>query len=506
MYPTVGTAGPGEPDESQAAIERFLKASSQPILLEPGEEHFPLEPGHYSLYRDGVRLILQVWDERRNLVRRVIGHKAEQPGRLELVVEKFPRRSGKVLLIDLARPAAANVATRERRLSFREQFRSLLSRQFPLWRIAELSSELDLEHSLSARYPRALLKRGLSGLAAIGVPPHGAGADGALTFGLIWLDHLRRRMRNLSVEGLVLFIPQKQEQTTCLRLRWLDPNLAQWQVYVYAPEGYAAAVDLNDYGNVDTRLEPYCDFRAGLGGLVLQWVERIAANPAVELAGKRDGGLSLSVHGLEFARAKGDRLEFGLTQKVPAREANLKEIESMVRELARLRAPEAADQENALYSVQPERWLESQLRAHLRDIDASLEPAPVYGQVPAFAGGERGVLDLLAVERTGRLAVLELKTSEDVQLPLQALDYWLRVQWHLERGEFSERGYFPGISLVRQPPRLLLIAPGLDFHPTTETILRSFSPAIPVERIGLGVEWRKKLKVVFWVGGSASPC
>jgi hypothetical protein len=224
------------------------------------------------------------------------------------------------------------------------------------------------------------------------------------------------------------------------------------------------------------------------------------------LDGKRDGGVSLSVHGLEFARAKGDRLEFGLTRKVPAREPNLTEIESMARELARLRTPEAADQQNALYSVQPERWLESQIRAHLADIDASLEPAPVYGQVPAFAGGERGVLDLVAAERTGRLAVLELKTSEDVHLPLQALDYWLRVQWHLERGEFSERGYFPGISLVRQPPRLLLIAPGLDFHPTTETILRFFSPAIPVERIGLGVEWRRKLKVVFRVRGSASPC
>ena len=178
----------------------------------------------------------------------------------------------------------------------------------------------------------------------------------------------------------------------------------------------------------------------------------------------------------------------------------------MARELARLRTPDAADRENALYSVQPERWLESQLRAHLGDIDASLEPAPLYGQVPAFAGSERGVLDMVAAERTGRLAVLELKASEDVHLPLQALDYWLRVEWHLERGEFSERGYFPGISLVRQPPRLLLIAPGLDFHPTTETILRYFSPAIPIERIGLGVEWRRKLKVVFRVRGSASPC
>jgi hypothetical protein len=107
------------------------------------------------------------------------------------------------------------------------------------------------------------------------------------------------------------------------------------------------------------------------------------------------------------------------------------------------------------------------------------------------------VLDLLAVERTGRLVVLELKTSEDIHLPLQSLDYWMRVHWHLERDEFRARGYFPGMELSKESPRLLLIAPSLEFHPTTDVILRCFSPRIPVERIGLGVEWRRKPKVVF---------
>jgi hypothetical protein len=107
------------------------------------------------------------------------------------------------------------------------------------------------------------------------------------------------------------------------------------------------------------------------------------------------------------------------------------------------------------------------------------------------------VLDLLAAERTGRLAVLELKASQDIHLPLQALDYWMRVHWHLERDEFKARGYFPGMELCKELPRLLLIAPSLEFHPTTDVILRCLSPRIPVERIGLGVEWRRKPKVVF---------
>ena len=138
-------------------------------------------------------------------------------------------------------------------------------------------------------------------------------------------------------------------------------------------------------------------------------------------------------------------------------------------------------------------------------IDASLLPDPVYGQVPAFTAGERGVLDLLAIDRRGRLAVIELKATADLHLPLQALDYWIRVKWHLDRGEFPLHGYFPGVPLAPDPPRLLLVSPSLEYHPTTETILRFFAPAIHVERIGVGVEWRKGLHVMFRLSGAQPP-
>ena len=101
--------------------------------------------------------------------------------------------------------------------------------------------------------------------------------------------------------------------------------------------------------------------------------------------------------------------------------------------------------------------------------------------------------------------MLELKASADLHLPLQALDYWIRVKWHLDRNEFSSLGYFPGIALRPEPPRLLLVCPSLDFHSTTETLLSYFSPLINVERIGLGVEWRKELSVVFRFTGAQHP-
>ena len=81
----------------------------------------------------------------------------------------------------------------------------------------------------------------------------------------------------------------------------------------------------------------------------------------------------------------------------------------------------------------------------------------------------------------------------------------MRVEWHTSRGEFAAEGYFAGQRLTADAPRLVLLAPALEFHPTTETILRYFNPRIPVERIGVGMQWREQLSVAFRAHGSAKP-
>jgi hypothetical protein len=178
-------------------------------------------------------------------------------------------------------------------------------------------------------------------------------------------------------------------------------------------------------------------------------------------------------------------------------EADARGCVELARGLARLRNPSALDRTNPLYTRHPEAWLESQVRAGIRTIDATLRAAPVYEQAPQLAGGSRGIIDLLAVDDQGRLAVIEIKASPDIHLPLQALDYWMHVKWHLERGEFDANGYFPGVPLRRDPPRILLVAPALEFHPSNESIVRYFSSDIQMERIGVGLEWRQALRVMF---------
>ena len=398
----------------------MLVSVESPVLAEEGEPPLPLKADQVALTIHGGKLILEAWGDTANLRRRIVGIAYEKPGVIALVAERFGGRRCRILLYDRSRPAAPNLDRRSKRMVHREQFRLLLKRHYPDWRVAEVSSDADLEHSLSPVYPRALLKQGGAGWAAIFAPDGAERTEGVLSFGLIWLDYLRRRERKVSVEGLALFLPSGQENTTCLRLSCLNPHALRLALFLYNSQD-DWPVDPARHGNLVTIL-----------------------NPA--------------------------------DQTHPTGDAN-----------------------------RPEALLEARIRANPRLVDACLEPAPVYGQVPALAGIQRGILDLLAIDSRGRLAVIELKATADLHLPLQALDYWMRVRWHAERGDFARLGYFPGKAVLPVAPRLLLVAPAFEFHSTTETLLRYFDTAIEVERVGLGLEWQRDFSVAFRLRGAGRP-
>ncbi len=455
------------------------------MLLEAGDDPLRILPESFVLSSRNGALTVECWDRHRNLVRRLRRVQAEKRGRLDLEIEKYGAKSGTLTLLDLADPSNRGADRRGARLKYREQFRRSLRRQLPDWRIAELTTEPDLHHTLSPSYPRAFLRKGSAGLAAIGAAEDALSPEGVLSFGLIWLDYLRRRETRISVEGLAVFVPAEAQITTCHRIRHLNSNAARFVIYVHRA-GHEDLVDPGDYTNFETRLDPCCH------PITNDLADRIAA---IEHVDRRDN--SFSVRGLEFARIAGSKILFGIDHKHVAGESHFAEIEALASGIARMRNPSAADRLNPLYTRNPEAWLESQVRHQIDRIDANLHSRPVYGQVPQFASGERSVIDLLAASRDGQLAVIEIKADQDIHLPLQALDYWMRVKWHLERGEFSGSGYFPGIAIANRPPKLYLIAPALEWHPSNEVVMRYFKPEIPAERIGVGLEWRKELRIMF---------
>jgi hypothetical protein len=207
--------------------------------------------------------------------------------------------------------------------------------------------------------------------------------------------------------------------------------------------------------------------------------------------------------------------------------------------LAAGRHPDA-DARDPLYRAQPERWLEAGLRRQMAGLFPAWRADCLYSQVPALPAG-RALADLLTVTREGRLVVIELRADEDLHLPLEALDYWMRVQELLaagpgapspggqkaggnaeegtgggnaagearpgqpaavgenlrtEEGAFERSGYFPGLTLSRRPPLLVLIAPALRLHPANEVVLRYLSPRIEWEIVAIGEQWRRQIEVV----------
>jgi hypothetical protein len=81
--------------------------------------------------------------------------------------------------------------------------------------------------------------------------------------------------------------------------------------------------------------------------------------------------------------------------------------------------------------------------------------------------------------------VMELKASEDIQMPIQAVDYWLRVRRHQREGDFQEYGYFSGIEIDPKPPAGMAGRSGAAFPLRDDTLLKYLSPEIQLTRIGL---------------------
>jgi hypothetical protein len=143
-----------------------------------------------------------------------------------------------------------------------------------------------------------------------------------------------------------------------------------------------------------------------------------------------------------------------------------------------------------------ERWLESLILRDVRTIDSRLDHRFVYPQVPAFLSGDRGMIDLLSVTSQGRLAVLELKIGEDIELPMQGLDYWLRVRWHHLRQEFQNQGYFPGVRVSTELPLLYFVCPQFRYHSSFPQIVRQIDPAVPMIQVGINENWKSNVQVV----------
>jgi hypothetical protein len=355
----------------------------------------------------------------------------------------------------------------------------------------------------------------------------GAMVDGVLTLGILWLDHCRQKTDGRRhFGGLKVIVPAGAWRTTAERMAWLNPAAAEFELYTLDERGEELEqVDFRDTGNLNARLVHAFSSDAAIercqaGVDRLMELIPAAARERVEVRASSAAEVGLHLHGLEFARVRHgfaassfthvDEVTFGAgANETPLTEGTEAMCRALLDRLFRSRRPDGAHTD-PLYRMQPERWLEARLRAGIAELLPGLRGDLIYTQVPALSTGDRGLLDLLTLDRNGRLAVIELKANEDLHLPLQALDYWIRVRaLNADRepgmgngggralSAFERQGYFAGAEVSELPPRLLLVGPALRIHPANEPVLRYFSQLVEWELLAVGEHWRRELKVVF---------
>lgn len=485
------------PDRIASTITDFVTACEAPALLERGEPPLVLDRSRLRIEITPKGTWLEAWDEQRVWSRRILRIASQSGKKLELEAFRFGKQNLAVELVDCADARSAARIDKTRRSAFSEQFRLFLNRHFGSWRWESFRSEAKLEHSFSPVFPTALLTRGNEAVAALAAPPRDTSYH-ALTFALVWLDWVRREHGALAAGKLLLYLPEEYAGPVIPLARHLDSSRLEVDIWLYDENGGEYLLDPADRGNLSSTLQPRY---SRLGGPAW-WLDFLAREPLLDTCEEPDGALSYRLRGLELARlepAAGNRLpalRWGLGRRRTASEAGLQDFAALVTAVGTRRCPDPPDRTHPEYLAEPERWLESTVRRQIAEIDAHLDQTFLYGQALGSLAGHKTALDLLGIDTQGRLAILELKAGEDIHLPLQAFDYWLRVREHLARGDFATSGYFPGKELSRNDPRLFLVLPSLHIHPMNEAVLRFLPPACSVSLIGLCAHWRERLDVV----------
>jgi hypothetical protein len=513
------------PEKLAGELEEYFATHPAAAILEEGRVIFDMRLARYSITESHGRCVLQLWSEERNIMRTVVGveHRAQS---LRVLTRKMGAAKPQVLEIvansDRRTPTAREAARR----NYQRLLERVLTRSFIGFKVDGLRNAMDLEHSFGPAYVRGRLLKGSTAEAVIGASEEESGAilEGILTLGILWLDYCREHSEaRRHFSALKVIVPATAWRVTAERMAWLNHAAANFELYTLDERSEELTpVDFRDSGNAWSRLMQSFSVKAAVERCQVG-IDRVFellpqdGKARTEVRAHSSSEVSLALHGLEFARVRSGFAANSFTQQNeitfgagPHETPLTEETEALARELfARLFASRypAGDHKDPLFRIQAERWLESRLRHELPELLPGLRGELIYSQVPALSSGDRGMLDILTIDRNGRLVVMEIKANEDLHLPLQALDYWIRVRMlNADRpigadgktlSAFERHGYFDGEAVSPLPPRLLLAAPALRIHPANEPVLRYFSPEIEWELIALNEHWREELSIVF---------
>jgi hypothetical protein len=303
---------PQTPEQIAAAIESFLDDHTDAAILEDGKVAFDLRTAKHSLSTEHNRCTLQLWNDERNIARRVVAV-TERSGSLRLDTLRFGQSQTKLLELVAHRERRTPSSREANRTRYLRLLERVLLRHFPEWKPDAFRTAMDLERSFGPAYARGTLVRGNQAWAVIAVNQQDTAAtiDGILTLGILWLDYCREHAAGKRLyQGLKLIVPANCAQLTLSRMAWLNHDAAKFELYeLDAATEELLERDPADQGNLRTRLVYHPDEAAAaerFSAAINQVMDIVPPGEAcrVEQRLRHTAELAFLLHGLEFARAR----------------------------------------------------------------------------------------------------------------------------------------------------------------------------------------------------------
>lgn len=494
-------------ETARATISDLFQAHFEWFLTLDGGESQALNQKELEIFIAHGRLLLGCWTEKGTRSWKIFswewtGEKltlaaSRRMGADRPVIELVPRASAKAIALTVK-------AARQARC---EVLAQLVRANQAGAKVERVSLSPGARRGQPGRYARILLRLrheriAVTGLAAAGKP---SDADAFLAAALLWFKRISERARAPYIQQLRLIVETDLVRPVLQRVALLRQSLRD------AITVYEVDQQLTELTRVDVptreelwkrRLRRFPPTLPAEFTNVAARIKAIVPN-AIDVVSARQGE-TLRYFGLPFARVRRvmgtERVWFGLegSRRRLLEQKTEREFQDLLADLQEHRAASAGDRRHALYRNAAEAWLESLLRRDITKLDPGLIIAPLHAQFRTARGGTISVrpIDLLALRHDGRLAVIELKVSEDREHVLQGVDYWQRVEAHRRRGHISRAKLFGERKIKNEPPLIYLVAPTLRVHPAFNTLARSIAPDIEIYRFDINEDWRAGVRVM----------
>lgn len=494
-------------EAARSKIAELLGAHAEWFCTLSGGDSQALLKSELDITTAYGRLILTSWTEKGSRSWKIFAW--EWTGQ-KLMLEASRRMGAERPVIELVPRAAASAvaltvkAARQQRA---EQLGLLAgSMQFAA-KLERASLSPGARRGQPGRYARIVLRQKHQRIAVTGsvASSKASDADAFLSSALMWFKRASERTRSPYIQQLWLAVESDLVKPVIQRVVLLRQSLRETlsiyevnqQMTELKPVEVPAREDL-----WKRRLARFPPLVAADPAEITKRLVAIAPG-AIDVVTARHGE-TLRYFGLPFARVRrvmgSEQLWFG-TEGARRRlldEKTENELTKLLTELFEHRSANAADHHHALYRKAAEAWLESLLRRDITRLDPGLIIAPLYAQFRTARGGVLGVrpVDLLALRRDGRLAVIELKVSEAREHVMQGADYWQRVEAHRRRGHITRAKLFGDRKISNESPLVYLVAPTLSVHPAFNTLARSIAPDIEIYRFDINEDWRAGVRVM----------